>query len=53
MVEFIVNLFAHGWAEVEILENYPHLVQADIRACFAYASTVLHTQKDYPRTPQC
>ena len=46
-VEFIVGLLAHGWTEAEILENYPHIVQADIRACLAYASAVLRTQKDY------
>jgi uncharacterized protein (DUF433 family) len=46
-VEFIVGLLGHGWTEAEILENYPHIVQADIRACLAYASAVLRTQKDY------
>ena len=37
-VEFIVGLLAHGWTEAEVLENYPHIVQADIRACLAYAN---------------
>ena len=46
-VEFIIGLLGHGWTEVEILENYPHIVQEDIRACLAYASAVLRTQKDY------
>ena len=41
-VEFIIDLLANGWSEAEILENYPHIVQEDIRACLAYASTVLH-----------
>ena len=44
-VEFIVGLLGHGWTEAEILENYPHIVQEDIRACLAYASAVLHTTK--------
>ena len=43
-VEFIVGLLGHGWTEAEILENYPHIVQADIRACLAYASAVLHQE---------
>ena len=30
-VEFIVGLLGHGWTETEILENYPHIVEADIR----------------------
>ena len=46
-VEFIVGLLGHGWTEAEILENYPHIVQADIHACLADASAVLRTQKDY------
>ena len=46
-VEFIIDLLAHGWSETEILENYLHIAQKDIRACLAYASTVLNTQKDY------
>ena len=45
--EVIVGLLGHGWTEAEILENYPYIVQEDIRACLAYASAVLHTQKDY------
>lgn len=46
-VEFIVGLLGHGWTEAEILENYPHIVQEDIRACLAYASAVLRMQKDH------
>ncbi len=46
-VEFIVGLLGHGWTEAEILENYPHIMQEDIRACLAYASAVLRMQKDH------
>ena len=46
-VEFIVGLLGHGWTEAEILQNYPHIVQADIHACLVYASAVSRTQKDY------
>ena len=45
-VEFIVGLLGHGWTEAEILENYPHIVQADIHACLAYASAVLQSYRD-------
>ena len=45
--EFIVGLLRHGWTEAEILKNYPHILQEDIRACLAYASAVLRTQKEY------
>ena len=46
-VEFIVGLLGHGWTEAEMFENYPHIVQENIRTCLVYASAVLRTQKDY------
>ncbi|MXV76629.1 DUF433 domain-containing protein [Candidatus Poribacteria bacterium] len=45
-VEFIIDLLAHGWSETEILENYPHIVQEDIRACLLFESEVLERQVD-------
>jgi uncharacterized protein (DUF433 family) len=47
-VEFIIELLAQGWSEEEILKNYPGLTSEDIRACLAYASAVLHSEKVYP-----
>ncbi|MFL6212528.1 MAG: DUF433 domain-containing protein [Blastocatellia bacterium] len=47
-VEFIVDLLAHGWAEEEILRNYPGITPEDIRACLAYASALLHAERVYP-----
>lgn len=37
-VEFIIELLAQGWSQVEILQNYPDLTQDDIQACLKYAS---------------
>jgi len=31
-VEFILDRFADGWTERQILENYPHLTPDDLRA---------------------
>ena len=45
-VEFIIDLLAHGWSETEILENYPHIVQEDIRACLLFESAVSGRQID-------
>ena len=45
-VEFIIDLLANGWSEAEILENYPHIVQEDIRACLLFESEVLERQID-------
>ena len=47
-VEFIIDLLAQGWAEAEILKNYPGLTHEDIQACLKYASASLHTEKVYP-----
>lgn len=46
-VEFIVSLLAEGWAEHQILENYPGLTHDDIIACLRYASDVLKSEKVY------
>lgn len=32
-VEFIIELLAQGWSEVDILQNYPGLAREDIQAC--------------------
>lgn len=37
-VEFLLNLFAVGWTEKQILENYPTLTSEVLRAMFAYAA---------------
>jgi uncharacterized protein (DUF433 family) len=47
-VEFVVDLLAQGWAEAEIIRNYPGLTAEDIRACLSYASTLLKAEKVYP-----
>jgi uncharacterized protein (DUF433 family) len=49
-VELIVELLANGWTNEQILENYPHLTQDSIRACLAYASEILHSERVYPLT---
>jgi uncharacterized protein (DUF433 family) len=37
-VEFLLRLFAVGWTEVQVLENYPGLSQQSLRAIFAFAA---------------
>ena len=49
-VEFVVDLLANGWTEEQILASYPHLTVEDIRACLAYASELLHSEKVFPLT---
>ena len=47
-VEFIVDLMAQGWAEDEIIRNYPTLTPDDLKACLQYASAALQDEKVYP-----
>lgn len=37
-VEFLLGLFAVGWTEEQILENYPTLTQEALRAVFAFTA---------------
>jgi len=50
-VEFIIDLLAQGWSEVEILQNYPGVTRKDIQACLAYASEILRVEKVYAFPP--
>ena len=47
-VDFVIELLADGWTEKVILEEYPGLTQADIRACLEYASERLKSERVYP-----
>ncbi len=40
-VEFILGLFAEGWTEQQILENYPTLNAIALQAIFAFAAECL------------
>lgn len=40
-VELVLSLLAQGASEAEILEDYPDLEKADIRACLTYAHAVI------------
>jgi uncharacterized protein (DUF433 family) len=46
-VEFVVDLLARGWTAEQILDEYDHLTAHDIRACLAYASEVLKSERVY------
>jgi len=46
-VELIVKLIAQGWANEEILSEYPALKQEDIRAALLYAEKVLEEEEIY------
>lgn len=35
-VDHIISLFAQGWTEQQILENYPRLTKESLKAVFSY-----------------
>lgn len=37
-VEFILERFASGWTEAQVLENYPRLTKEDLQAILIYES---------------
>jgi uncharacterized protein (DUF433 family) len=44
-VELVVELLARGYTERDLLEQYPHLVVDDVRACLAYAADLLASER--------
>jgi uncharacterized protein (DUF433 family) len=47
-VELVVDLLAAGWSHQQILDSYPTLTEEGLRACLAYASELLHSEKVFP-----
>ena len=39
-VEFILERFANGWTETQILENYPRLTREDLQAVSKFQKNV-------------
>jgi uncharacterized protein (DUF433 family) len=46
-VEMLLDLLAAGMTEAELLEDYPDLEQADIRACLEFASRLTQVKSIY------
>ena len=46
-VEFILGLFAEGWTEQQVLENYPTLTTESIKAVFAFAADCMREESLY------
>lgn len=51
-VEFILGLFASGWSEKQILENYPVLNVESLQAIFAFAAECLQDEFLYSLAAQ-
>jgi len=46
-VEFILGLFAEGWTEQQVLENYPTLTTESIKAVFAFTADCMREESLY------
>lgn len=46
-VNFILELFASGWTEDQILENYPTLTPEALRAIFAFSAECMREEALY------
>ena len=46
-VDFILDLFATGWSQQSIIENYPSLTEEALRAVFAFAAETMHEEAYY------
>ena len=47
-VELILERFADGWTQQEVLDSYPALTPESLRAVFAYAAEVLARESRVP-----
>lgn len=47
-VELVLELLATGRTPAEILAEYPHLKEEQIRACMAYALDLVKSERVYP-----
>ncbi len=47
-VELVVELYEKGWTEAMILDSYPTLTAADLRAVFAYLGDCLRHELYFP-----
>lgn len=46
-VEFVIQLLASGWTELQILENYPRLKSHHLQAVFSYIYESIHDNLVY------
>lgn len=50
-VDFLLDLFAAGWTQEEVLKAYPQLTPEALRAVFAFAAETLHEERVFPIRP--
>ena len=50
-VDFLLGLFAEGWTEPHVLENYPQLSHDSLQAVFAFAAQNRNRVRQRPLHP--
>lgn len=50
-VEFLLGLFAAGWTEKQVLDNYPTLTPQSLRAVFAFARECMREEALFVLAP--
>ncbi len=50
-VTFLLDLFAAGWTEQQVLDSYPTLTAEALRAVFAFAADCLQNEAMYALAP--
>jgi len=51
-VDFILGLFAEGWTEQQVLDNYPTLTKEALQAVFAFAKDCMQGEFLYSIPPE-
>jgi uncharacterized protein (DUF433 family) len=46
-VDFLLELFANGWSEEQVLEGYPNLTRDSLRAVFAFAAETTRDERAF------
>ncbi|MEA3369121.1 MAG: DUF433 domain-containing protein [Candidatus Ratteibacteria bacterium] len=46
-VEFLLGLFAEGWTEQQVLDNYPILTPESLQAVFAFVTDCMREESLY------
>ena len=49
-IDFILDLFASGWTEKEVLENYSSLSKEALQAIFSFSLECIRDEKIYYHT---
>lgn len=47
-VELVVELMSRGYSEDQVLAQYPHITRDQVRACLAYASELVKSERVWP-----